>query len=234
MHALETAPCGASAETLSTKEDDGMRSVWWMLGMLAVTSAGLSACSSDSIANGTLGFTVAESLLVLYPEDPTFGVALLSEGTGTCAALQSGVTMGITPSAGAAEVAGLEYLYIPIEQVDVNNNALPLAAATYTVFDPTVGTSPPGFFALVAAIVTDDACDPIEEDANSGTLTISPFDTTDGGSSSLNYSAVFGGTTQVSGTYTLTTCLVSLDAGVAPGTCVQCVPVGDAGACAIQ
>jgi hypothetical protein len=206
-----------------------MSSARWMLFFLAAGALGLFACSSDSTTPGQLDFSVAESLLVLYPEDATQGYALLSGGTGTCAALQSGLT--VAPS---AQVANLNYLYILIGEFDSSGGSLPLTAATYTVIDPTVGASPPGLFALVAGIGTDDACGPTEQDANSGSVTLNPFVTEDGGTSSLNFSAVFGGTTQLTGSYSLTTCLVSLDAGVPAGTCVQCTAQADGGPCAIQ
>jgi hypothetical protein len=208
-----------------------MRGARWLLAALGVASVGgVVACSSDSVSNGSLGFSVAESLLVLFPEDPTSGYALLSSGTGTCAALQTGVTV-----AGDAEIASLGYLLVPLAQVDASNTPLPLAATTYTIVDPANPTaSPPGAFAVVAAVSTDLSCDPTEDDANSGTVTISPFDTTDGGSSPFNFSAIFDQTTRVTGSYTLSTCLVSLDAGVPAGTCVACdFPVNGA-ACAIQ
>jgi hypothetical protein len=204
-----------------------MRRASWILGMLAAASAALFACSTD-ITPGTLGFTVAEGLLVLYPEDSTAGYALLSSGTGTCASLQAGNT--VVP---AADVAGLSYLYMPLGNFDANSNLLTLSAGTYNVADPNGTFSVPSLVAYAAAIQTDDACDPVEQDATSGTVTVSPFDTADGGSSSLTFSAVFG-TTQVSGSYPLTTCLVTLDAGIGNDTCVQCIFPGDGGPCAIQ
>ena len=206
-----------------------MRRAGWMLAALAVVGSGLFACSSSTVTQGELGFTVAESLLVLYPENAADGYVLLSAATGTCAALQTGASVVVN-----AEVANLDYLAILLGAYDANGDPLPLSAATYTVVDPSTGGTPPGLFALVAGLSTDAACDPTEQDASTGSVTLSPLDTTDGGSSSLNFSAVFGGTTQLTGTYPLTTCLVSLDAGVAPGTCLACTSPPDGGPCAIQ
>ncbi len=202
-----------------------MRSTGWVLGMLGLVSAGLFACSSNTITNGTLAFGIAESLLVLYPESPSQGYVLLSSGTGTCAAQQAGVPFG--------GVAGLDSVIFPLGQLDAAGHNLPLAAGTYTIVDPSTSLKTAGLYAFAAVVASDSFCNPAETDGNSGTVSISPFDTADGGSSSLAYTAVFSGT-QITGTNSLTTCLVSLDAGPFDAGCLECVFPLDGGACAIQ
>jgi hypothetical protein len=208
-----------------------MRSPTRALGLLVATFFGLIACSSDTITDGSLGFTVAESILVLEPDNATIGYAVLSGGTGTCAALQSGVT--IIP----AQVGGLDYVYILLGQLDASANLLPLAAGSYTIINPTDPNSsftPPGLLANAVALGSDSSCLGTPTFASSGTATVVPFDSSDGGSSTLNYTAVFG-STRVTGTYVLTTCLVPSTTALADaGTCVECVGgTPDGGACAI-
>jgi hypothetical protein len=206
------------------------------LGLLLATSVCLFACSSDSTNPGTLGFSIADSLLVLDPNDATSGYVVLSSGTGTCAALQSGLAL-----VQATQVGNLNYLYILLGALDANNNFIPLTAGSYSILDPSASFSPPGLVANAAAIVTDNACGLVGEVvASSGTASVTPFDTTDGGISGFTYTAVFGGT-QVTGTYSLSTCLVPGATPIADaGTCVVCGTtepdggtVPDGGACAI-
>ncbi len=201
-----------------------MRRGSWMLGVLGVASAGLVACSSDTVSPGTLAFNIAESLLVLYPEDPTLGYVLLSSATGNCAAQQAGVPFG--------QAGNVDSVVFPLGQLDSTGNNLPLTGGTYTVVDPSTMLNSAGAFAFAAVIVTDSQCDDAESDGSSGTVTVSPFDTADGGSSSLTYSAVFG-LAQATGSNALTTCLVSVDAGPFDGSCLQCVFPADGGPCAI-
>jgi hypothetical protein len=199
-----------------------MRNAHSMLGMLALASAGLFACNSATMTNGSLGFTVAESLLVLETENA--GFVLLSSATGNCDALKSGVPLG--------QVANTDYLVILLGVLDTSGNFVALTAGSYTVIDPSASFNPPGLLANAADVTTDSSCNPGESDATSGTATLSPFDASDGGSSSLSYSVVFG-STQVSGTYALTTCLISgmVDAGAG---CIPCDFAADGEACAIQ
>ncbi|MGO9831394.1 MAG: hypothetical protein ACLPJH_14745 [Myxococcaceae bacterium] len=204
-----------------------------MLALLVLGSAGLAACSS-STSNGTLNFTIAESLLVLEPEDPTVGFALLSAGTGNCAALQSGVSFGVNIV--PPQISNLAYMLILLGNLDSSGNSIALTAGSYTVVDPDTGTfTPPGLLSNAYGVATDTSCNDTSSPGSSGTVTIDPFTSTDGGSSTLIYSIVFGGT-QVSGTNVLTTCLVSSSVPLMDaGTCVPCVASAvDGGACAIQ
>ncbi|MGO8971422.1 MAG: hypothetical protein ACLQDQ_17845 [Myxococcaceae bacterium] len=209
-----------------------MRIGTWTLALLALTSAGLVACSS-STSTTSLNFTIAESLLVLEPEDPTVGFALLSGGTGTCAALQSGVSFGVNIV--PPQIGNLSYLLILLGNLDANGNAIALTAGSYTVVDPNTGSfTPPGLLSNVFGVVTDTSCNDTSSPGSSGTLTVDPFTTSDGGSSTLVYSIVFGDG-QVNGTNALTTCLVSASVPLMDaGTCVACVPAADGGPCAIQ
>jgi hypothetical protein len=211
-----------------------MRSATWMLGLTALTCAGLVACSSSTTSTtpGTLGFTVAESLLVLFPDDPTSGFALLSGGTGTCAALQSGIDVVNT-----VEIANFAYVAFLLGELDANGNSLPLGGGTYTIVDPNGGTfTPPGLLANAAGVATDSQCNAQISYAASGTAVLSNIDGVDGGATPFNYSAVFGSQV-VTGTYSLATCLVT--SGVDAGVCVPCLGpdgtvVTDGGVCAIQ
>jgi len=195
---------------------------------LAVATSGLLACA-PSVTNGTLGFTVVESLLILEPEDSAAGYVLLSGGIGTCPALQAG---GLPDN-----FANLNYLVISIFSVDANQDYAALTAGTYTVYDPSSGPSSfPALFAYSGLGQNDNFCNPNGTNASSGTVAIIPFATADGGTSTLTYTDLVYGSSQLSGTATLTTCLVSAttpnyDAGV----CIPCVPTGaDGGVCAIQ
>jgi hypothetical protein len=201
------------------------------LGLLVATALGFGACSSTTITNGTLNFTVAESILVLEPDNPTIGYVVLSQGTGLCPALQSGLTI-IPPLIG-----NYEYLFILLGVLDASANLLPLTAGSYAIIDPTdpnAPFNPPGLLANAAGVQADSSCTGGATYASSGTATVSPFASTDGGSSGLNYSAVFNNT-QVTGQYTLTTCLVPSTTALADaGTCVLCTGgTPDGGPCVI-
>jgi hypothetical protein len=206
-----------------------MRSPTRAFGFLVAASVGLLGCSSDTVNNGALGFTVAESLLVLDPLDAASGYVVLSQGTGTCAALNTGVTL--IP---ATQVGNMSYVIFLLGEVDANSNFIPLTAGSYPILDPSATFNPPGLLSNAAAVQTDSFCNGTEVDASSGTATVTTFDTTDGGTSGFNYTAVFGNT-QVTGTYTLTTCLVPDTLPLADaGTCAVCSgETTDGGACAI-
>jgi hypothetical protein len=207
-----------------------MRSPTPALAVLAATVLGLVACSSSSTTNGSLGFTVAESLLVLDPLDSSSGYVILSSGTGNCPALQSG---GSLISANVT-VGNVSYLVILLGAVDANANFIALTAGDYTILDPTASFNPPGLLANAEVVLSDATCVTQGSIASGGTATLLPFDSTDGGSSTLNYSAIFA-STQVTGTYALTTCLVpDTTPLVDAGTCAVCVGgTADGGACAI-
>jgi hypothetical protein len=201
------------------------------LGLLVATALGFGACSSTTITNGTLNFTVAESILVLEPDNPTIGYVVLSQGTGLCPALQSGLTI-IPPLIG-----NYEYLFILLGVLDASANLLPLTAGSYGIINPTdpnAPFNPPGLLANAAGVQADSSCTGSATYASTGTATISPFASTDGGSSGLNYSAVFNNT-QITGQYTLTTCLVPSTTALADaGTCVLCTGgTPDGGPCVI-
>jgi|GEM_PF-2596246 len=197
------------------------------LAMLAVTSAGLLACSSDT-SKGSLTFTIAESLFVFEPDLPTAGYVLLSSAKGNCPVLKTGVQ--------PVQIGNTSYLLILLAQVDALNQYAPLTAGSYNLLDPNSSTAPtpPALFGVSAIVMTDNACSATGANATSGTATLSPLDTSDGGTSTLTYSADYDGV-QVSGTSQLTTCLISSTVPVADaGTCVPCVGPGDGGACTVQ
>jgi hypothetical protein len=204
-----------------------MRRAKRVLGLMVAASVGLSCNSSTTPA--TLQFNVAESLLVLDPNDASSGYVLLSSGTGACAALQSGLTVF-----GNAQVGNFDYVILLLGQLDAAGQFVALTAGTYGILDPTASFNPPGLIANAAIIASDPTCNVVETDASSGTLTVAPFDTADGGTSAFNYSAIFGASV-VTGTYSLTTCLVPDTTPLADaGTCAVCTGgTPDGGACAI-
>ncbi len=199
------------------------------LGLFALASAGLFACSSGTTPSGSLSFQVAESLLVLDPNDPAYAYALLSNGTGNCAALQAGVQL--------EQIGGTNYNYLDVDfiSVDAAGDYAAVTAGSYSMIDPNTGTTPsfPALFGYSSVVSSDPSCNPSGDNAQSGTVTLSPFNSADGGLSTMSYSAVYDGT-QLSGTSTLPTCLIdsTLDAGAT--TCIQCVPVADGGVCAVE
>jgi hypothetical protein len=194
--------------------------------MLAIASAGLFACSSGT-SPGALNFTIAESLLVLEPDDATVGYALLSSAVGSCPALQRGLQ--------PVEIGNTSYLLLIFEQVDSKGNYLPLTAGTYNIIDPFSSSTPtpPALIGISSIVQTDATCAASGSTATSGTATLSPFNTTDGGTSTLTYTADYGGT-QLSGTNQLTTCLVNVLAPALDGGCAACVGPGDGGPCTVQ
>ncbi len=155
--------------------------------MLAITSGALFACSSGT-SQGALSFTIAESLLVLEPDDATVGYVLLSSAVGNCPALQSGLQ--------PVEIGNTSYLLIIFEQLDSKGHFAPLTAGTYNILDLSSSTSPtpPALIAFSSVVQTDSACSFGGSDATGGTATLSPFNTADGGTSTLTYSADYNGT----------------------------------------
>lgn len=194
--------------------------------MLAITSGALFACSSGT-SQGALSFTIAESLLVLEPDDATVGYALLSSAVGNCPALQSGLQ--------PVEIGNTSYLLIIFEQLDSKGNFAPLTAGTYNILDLSSSTSPtpPALIAFSSVVQTDSACSFGGSGATGGTATLSPFNTADGGTSTLTYAADYSGT-QLTGTNQLTTCLVNVLAPALDGGCAACVGPGDGGPCTVQ
>lgn len=190
-----------------------MRRACWMLVALAVASAGSFGCSS-STSDGTLSFTIAESLLVSLPSDPTRGSVVLSSRTGTCAHLQSGLNFD--------QIASSNFLYFPLEQLDANNAPLPLTGGGYTILDPNNSSfNGPGFIANAYIEMTDASCVPNPSPATGGTVTVSLSQSADGGGSSVSYSAIFD-STKITGSYALSTC--PLDENVTPAPAGTCVP----------
>ncbi len=204
---------------------------------LVVSSAELVGCSSSTPPMGAISFNISESLLVLYPGNPTIGYAVLSSGTGNCPMLQSGVQLYPPLEAGIGEMS---YLVILLGALDSAGNAtLPVVAGNYTIVDPTGSTSssftPPGLASNLFVLQTDSSCSSQLDYATSGTAALLSLNAVDGGISPFSYTAVVNGT-QISGTNSLSTCLVSAEVPLADaGTCIECVaPAGaDGGLCAI-
>jgi hypothetical protein len=198
-----------------------MRGTKWTFKAMAVASLGLFACStSDGISDGTLNFTIAEGLLVVLEADPAsgvvgpqFGSVVLSSATGNCPLLQAGYPYQLIPITA--------FLFLPMENLLADNDAGPLVAGTYNIIDPTSSTplAAPGLFANVFTIETDDSCNYTDAAGTGGTVSVVPMDTAVGGASTVSYSVIISNT-RITGSYALSTCVLSLDAGAPDGGCL--------------
>jgi hypothetical protein len=195
-----------------------MRGTKWTFKAMAVASLGLFACSSSSdISDGTLSFTIAEGLLVVEAPDPGSGVAspqfgsvVLSSAAGSCPLLQAGYPYQL--------ISDTAFLFFPIANLLADNDAGPLVAGTYNIIDLS-STNPingPGLFANGFTIETDVVCDYTDAVGTGGTVSVVPMDTSSGGSSTVSYSVIFSNT-RITGSYALSTCVISSDAGGATG-----------------
>lgn len=185
-----------------------MRGAGWKLGVLGVAGAEIIACSSTTITDGTLPFTVQEGLLLLQATDPTRGAVALGSTTGNCPVFQQG-----------AGIANASFLYFLLGQLDANDIPVPLDAGTYPILDPNNDSfSGPGLLANAVMVTTNQDCVPNESVGTGGTVTVSPFNPQDGGPSSVTFSAVFGDK-RIPGSYPLATCLIPASAGLDGGAC---------------
>jgi hypothetical protein len=188
-----------------------MRGTGWKLGVAGAACMAVVACSSTTVTDGTLPFTVQEGLLLLLASDPTRGAVGLGSTTGNCPAFQQGADF--------SQIADSGFLYFLLGQLDGNDNPVPLTAGTYTILDPNNASfNGPGLLANAVTVVTNQFCIPNYGIGTDGTVTVSPFNPPDGGPSSVTFSAVFTDK-RISGTYPLATCLIPAGAGLDGGAC---------------
>jgi hypothetical protein len=185
------------------------------LGALALTlaCAGLAACGNgEGVTLTPLGFTIVEGLLVTNENDATAAQVILASNPGNCPFFQTGV--------GPWQIAESDFLTFTLQAQDAHTTAgggfLPLTAGTYNiVMQFTAGA---GLFASSTEYETDGNCNYPATGANSGTLTIDPFNSDAGATSGSSYSVVFG-LNEFEGSFALTTCVVPATAVYDAGTC---------------
>jgi hypothetical protein len=193
-----------------------MRSALLGLGMLALSSVGVVACSdAPSITTTPLGYTIQEGLMVLSENDPTIGTVIFAANTGNCKLFQAGAT--------PTQILLSDFLTFSLGVQDSNQGSLPLTSGTYNIIIPPLPTAA-GLYATSTEYETDAECDYSPTGANSGTITLQPFDPDAGSGSNASFAVVFG-YDQFVGGYGLTTCVIpagtpALDAGTCllPGT----------------
>jgi hypothetical protein len=187
-----------------------MRRTLGLCGVLGLVSAGVFACnSSPQIHDVPLGFNIVEGLLNVSSADPRLGSVILSSTGGNCRSYQQGLN--------AYNIALTDVLVFNLGVQDATGGFLPLTAGTYNVEMAYVPTA--GNYAFATEYEMDAVCDVTPTGANSGTITLQPFNTDAGGASTVSYSLVFG-YDRFTGAFPLTTCLIPASA-----------TVPDAGAC---
>jgi hypothetical protein len=151
----------------------------------ALVLGGFAACSNNSggpdVQDGGLGFTVNEAVFLNAP--PTTFV-YLSERTGLCALLNSGLTLENLQS---TSTLVLDLINI----VDVAGHTLPVDAGTYQVVLSTT-VAQPGLYALVGVVTTDAMCGGGEFDGTRGSVELSSINANDGGYATGTYDIIFG------------------------------------------
>ncbi len=196
-----------------------MRRTLVTLGMLALASWGAVGCGDTAgITNVQLGFTIAEGLLLLSDTDPTLGTVVFASNPRNCKAFQAGATFN--------QILLSDFLTFTLQAQDTNTHvtngqligALPLTAGTYNI---EMGyTQGPGLFATSIELETDPLCNFSETGANSGTVTVQPFNPDAGASSTASATVVFG-LNQFMPAFPLTTCILPSDAGTLDaGSCL--------------
>lgn len=190
-----------------------MRRTLGAVGALALLAVGVVACSSPSVSDAQLGFTVTEGLLLVSAADPTVGTVILSSTAGNCRAFQEGAAFSqIVPS---------DFLTFALESLAPDLSLLPLSAGTYAIEIPSpTGPLDAGLYAASTEYETT-SCDTLSATgANSGDLTLDPFNTDGGAGSTATFTVIFG-YNRFRGAYPLTTCVVPVDGGtIDAGACL--------------
>jgi hypothetical protein len=191
-----------------------MRRTLVTLGMVALVATGVVACDdTPGIMVTPLGFTVAEGLLLLSETDPTVGTVVLASNTGNCKAFQAGAFF--------SQILLSDFLTFSLQAQDAtccstDAGFLPLTAGTYTIVTSAVNGA--GLYATSTEFETDAQCNYSPTGANSGTVTVQPFNVS--AASNATYSVVFG-LDEFNGGFGLSTCVVPADAGqLDAGTCL--------------
>jgi hypothetical protein len=176
-----------------------MRRTLGMLGMLAVVSAGVVACDdTQGITTIPLGFTIAEGLLLVTASDPTAGTVVFAANAGNCPAFQAGAQFN--------QILLSDFLTFGLAVQDGSGNALPLTAGTYNISPPPLPAGA-GLFSFSTEYETTAECAYSPTGANSGTITVQPFDPSANGGSNGSFSVVFG-YDQFNGGFGLSTCVL--------------------------
>jgi hypothetical protein len=191
-----------------------MRRTLGLLGVLGLASVGVVACNeTPGISNVQLGFTIVEGILEVQEGDPTTGAIILSSTGGNCPAYQRGLSVRNILLTDALVTAIQNQTILP----DGGVGFLPLTAGTYNIEEGLVDSA--GLYAATKEFETTGNCAVTPTGANSGTVTLQPFNPSSGGISTVSYSFVFG-LDQFTGAAPLNTCIIPADAtGPDAGTC---------------
>jgi hypothetical protein len=184
-----------------------------LLGVLTLVSVGVFACGSSGVTNIPLGFPIVEGLLELQASDPTTGAIILSSTGGNCPAFQRGLSV--------RNILLTDALVTAIQVQDILPDAgvgfLPLTAGTYTIEQGLVDSA--GLYAFTVEYETTATCAVTPTGANSGSVTLQPFNPSAGGTSTVSYSFVFG-FDEFTGAVPLNTCIIPASATIPDaGTC---------------
>jgi hypothetical protein len=189
-----------------------MRRTLGLCGVLGVVCAAFFACDSGpSISDTQLGFTIVEGILQVQEDDPTTAAIVLSSTGGNCSTYQLGASV--------RNILLTDALVFVLQAGGTSSDGgyNPVTAGTYNVetgFVPDAGN-----IALVTEYETTAICQVTPTGANSGTITVQPYNPDAGGNSTVTYSIVFG-YDRFNGAVPLSTCVIP--ASVKPpdaGTC---------------
>ncbi len=184
-----------------------MRRTVALLGVLGLVTIGCN--DAAQIQDVPLGFTIVEGLLNVSAKDPTLGSVILSSTGGNCPSYQRGLNV--------TNILLTDVLVFNLGVQDAAGNFLPLTGGTYNVEMHYVAQA--GNYALATEYEMDAVCDVTPTGANSGTITIQPFDIDAGATSTVTYSLVFG-YDRFTGASPLITCVIPESASVPDaGTC---------------
>jgi hypothetical protein len=184
-----------------------------LLGVLTLVSVGVFACGSSGVTTVPLGFTIVEGLIELQENDPTIGAIILSSTGGNCPAFQRGLSV--------RNILLTDALVTAIQVQDILPDGgvgfLPLTAGTYTIEQGLVHSA--GLYAATVEFETNAACAVTPTGANSGSVTLQPFNPTPAGASTVSYDFVFG-FDEFTGAFPLKTCIIPASATTPDaGTC---------------
>jgi hypothetical protein len=187
-----------------------MRRTLGLLWVLGAVGVGVVACGgSPQFQVVPLGFTIAESLINISATDPRLASVILTSTSGNCPLYQQGLNV--------TNLLLTDALVFSLQVQDASGGYLPVAGGTYNVEMAYVPGA--GNYAFVAETETTPDCTSTPTGANSGTVTLQPFNPDAGGTSDVSYSIVFG-YDQFNGAFPLTTCLIPATATVPDaGTC---------------
>ena len=177
-----------------------MRRTLGLFGVLGLTCAGVFACdASPSISDTQLGFTIVEGVLQVQENDPTTASIVLSSTAGNCPTYQLGASV--------RNILLTDALVFVLQAAGTSSDGgyNPVTAGTYNVEMGFVADA--GNIALVTEYETTAICQVTPTGANSGTITVQPYNPGAGGNSTVSYSIVFG-YSRFNGASPLSTCVI--------------------------